>query len=171
MEGIIPATTADLPELVALINRAYRGEDSRRGWCSEADLIQGNMRTDLAEVTEHYQRPNARFLKYTDAAGVIQASVFLEVRGRELYLGMLSVNPDLQARGIGRQLVQAGETLAREAGCQSVVMQVLSARQELLAWYQRQGYQLTGESRPFTVDPQFGIARIPLEFVFLSKLV
>ena len=36
-----PATPADVPALVALVNSAYRGESSRAGWTTEADLLDG----------------------------------------------------------------------------------------------------------------------------------
>ena len=39
------AIQADIPSIVALLNSAYRGESSMKGWTTEAHLIGGNVRT------------------------------------------------------------------------------------------------------------------------------
>ena len=106
------ATIEDIPALVSLINSAYRGEASKKGWTTEADLLEGELRTDISTLIEIMSRPDAVILKYTTAEKVITGSVFLEKQERGLYLGMLSVSPLQQASGIGKQLMLAAEPVS-----------------------------------------------------------
>ena len=88
----------------------------------------------------------------------------------KLYLGMLTVSPTLQNGGIGKQMMKASEQFAKEHDCSCVYMQVIKGRDELIAWYERQGYNDTGERKPFPHgDPRFGIPKKKLEFIILEK--
>jgi GNAT superfamily N-acetyltransferase len=82
---------------------------------------------------------------------------------------MLSVNPQIQANGIGKQLLQAAELHALQVNCIRIMMTVISLRTELISWYQRNGYVDTGVRKPFPNDPRFGTPVQPLEFVVLEK--
>ena len=164
------ANKTDIPGIVTLVNSAYRGDEAKKGWTHEADLIEGSLRTDEAALTESIVNPNAVILKYTDA-GKITGCVYLEKQGRKLYLGMLSVSPGLQSRGIGKKLLKAADDHAKYLGCTIIEMTVISARPELIAWYQRHGYQTTNETRPFHDEEKFGIPRQPIEFVVMQKQV
>jgi ribosomal protein S18 acetylase RimI-like enzyme len=165
---ISKATPEDIPALIALINSAYRGESSKKGWTTEANLIAGEIRTDDSDLRRLMENPQATFLKYSED-GKILGSVYLRKDEQGLYLGMLSVNPDYQANGIGKQLLQAAEAHAKEKNCVSIFMQVLSARTELIDWYVRHGYQFTGEKKGFDVDNRYGTPTQKLEFIFLQK--
>lgn len=168
---IKPAVVQDIPALVQLVNSAYRGETSRQGWTSEADLLDG-IRTSENQLREMMQHPQAVILKYTDEQEQIIGCVFLEKRAHQMYLGMLTVQPALQARGIGKQLMIAAEALAKARGCSSIIMSVISDRRELISWYERRGYRLTGERLPFPMDdPNFGIPKKHLEFVMMEKML
>ena len=167
---IEPATAADVPALNKLVNSAYRGESSRKGWATEADLIDGT-RIDEAAMLDLINEKNTTVLKYTEE-GVILGCVELRKENNNLYLGMLSVQPDLQAKGIGKKLMFAGEDFARAQGCKKVSMTVVSVRDKLIAWYLRHGYTLTGERKPFKMpDERWGIPKQPLEFVVLEKVL
>ncbi|RYD95998.1 MAG: GNAT family N-acetyltransferase [Sphingobacteriales bacterium] len=167
--GISPATEADIPALLALLNRAYRGTEARSGWTHEADLIEGTQRTDAAELEHKLHTPGAVLLKYVPGSGSIEACVYLEKQDDQLYLGMLSVDPSLQGAGIGKKLLYAAEDVARAQGCTAIVMTVISIRAELLEWYQRHGYRATGAEEPFPDEPRFGKPRQPLFFKWLKK--
>ena len=127
------ATLEDVPVLVALINSAYRGEISKKGWTTEADLLKGERRTDIPTLTDLINRPQAIFLKYTKDDGLITGCVFLEKQERGLYLGMLSVSPEQQDGGVGKQLMKAAERYALEMKCPCIFMNVISVRQELIS--------------------------------------
>ncbi len=162
------AAINDIPELVSLINSAYRGDASKKGWTTEADLL-GGVRTDEEMLTDMMQKKGSVILKYSDAANTIVGCVYLQQRDAKLYLGMLTVSPDIQSRGIGKQLLAAATEYALQQHCGAIFMTVISLRIELIAWYERHGYKKTGEMRPFPSDTKFGVARQPLEFAVLEK--
>ena len=166
---ISPAVTYDIPELVKLINSAYRGDASKKGWTTEADLLEGELRTDIPTLTDLLSNPDAVMLKYKADKGSIAGCVFLEKMERGLYLGMLTVSPLQQANGIGKQLLSAAEGYAKEKSCGCIFMNVISLRQELIAWYERHGYYKTGETKPLPADNRFGTPTRPLEFVIMEK--
>jgi GNAT superfamily N-acetyltransferase len=180
-----PAVAADAEALAALVNSAYRGDSSRAGWTTEADLL-GGQRTDPAALREFIlagETAGDRVLLVHDGAGTLgtpgvepgtgpDACVQLERRGGEAYLGMLTVRPTRQAGGLGRRLLTAAEGWAKARwGCGAVVMTVIPQRVELIAWYARRGYRATGETEPFPYgDTRFGEPRRPdLGFVVLRK--
>lgn len=165
-----PATLADLPDLTTLINSAYRGYSSRKGWTTEADLL-GGIRTSEESLAETLAKPDAILLLHRDeATDTLIGCVYLETKGDLMYLGMLTVSPEIQARGIGKKLMQQAEEYARSLGCQAVEMTVISQRAELIAWYERRGYALTGETRPFPMDdPRFGLPKTALAFAVMRK--
>ena len=168
MNSIAPAEINDAAELVALINSAYRGESSKKGWTTEADLLDGEIRTDIASITALLENSDATILKYTSTEGKITGSVYLEKQEKGLYLGMLSVSPLEQALGIGKHLMQEAEAYAKQNDCSLIFMKVISVRHELIAWYEKQGYHKTDEVQPFT-DTKFGTPKQPNEFIVLEK--
>jgi predicted N-acetyltransferase YhbS len=167
---IRPATPADIPALHMLVESAFRGDSARRGWTHEADLL-GGQRTDPAALAEAIGDPDRTILiAFDDDAMVGCVEVKRAGTGRSM-LGLLSVRPDRQASGLGRRLVAAAEERAREHHDAAwMEMTVIAARGELMAWYERQGYARTGETRPFPMDdPRFGLPRVPLSFVVLER--
>jgi len=166
-----PATEADAPAVLALVERAYRGDASRAGWTTEADLLDGQ-RTDLDDVLAALRDPEGRVLLLVEGPRVL-ASVRLSRAGDDaVLLGMFAVEPGLQGSGVGRELLAAAEkTMHRELGATRGRMTVLVQRTELLAWYGRRGWVATGGREPFPYgNPRFGLPRRDdLEFVVLEK--
>jgi ribosomal protein S18 acetylase RimI-like enzyme len=170
---IIPATARDLGDIATLVNSAYRGESSRRGWTTEADFLDGQ-RTDPATLAADLEAdPDALLLTLRDIAdGPLLGSVWLEPAEEGVwYLGMLTVRPDLQARQLGRTLLAEAEAHAARRGARRIRMSVVSVRDTLIAWYERRGYRATGETRPFPYDDQrFGEPqRDDLAFIVMEK--
>lgn len=159
---------SDLTELVSLVNSAYRGDSSRKGWTTEAELLEG-VRTDYKSLLTQINEPGQTILKAVDHLGKIIACVSLQEKSEKMYLGMLTVEPTIQARGIGKILLNAAEAFAIDRNIYCLEMTVISVRAELIAYYQRRGYQLTGEKRAFPTDPKFGIRKQELEFIVLEK--
>lgn len=156
------AQSADVGAIVQLVNSAYRGDTSRRGWTTEADLIDGT-RIDAAGVEELIASSDRAVLVVRAQTGLL-GCVQVDRHGSDgAYVGMLSIRPALQGSGIGRQLLTAAETFARtEYGAQWTEMTVISVREELIAWYERRGYHPTGETRPFPYnDMRFGVPKVP----------
>jgi ribosomal protein S18 acetylase RimI-like enzyme len=170
MPIITQATLADVPELNVLVNSAYRGEESKKGWTSEADLLDG-IRIDETMLKEYFGNEAITILKYTDNNGQITGCVYLEVKGPKLYLGMFSVSPVLQGKGVGRDLLEAAELLAKQSDCHTITMTVISTRTELISWYERRGYIFTGEIQPFHDHGRFGSPKQLIELIVMEKAV
>ncbi len=166
---IVLADEKDITSLVALMDSAYRGEKSKQGWTSEADLFIGNKRTDEPTVATLIKKPGSVFFKYLNEEGVLQGCVFLHIKGNRIYLGMFSVSPLAQGIGIGKKMLAAADDYARDHNCSSIYMTVISVREELIAWYERNGYEKTGKVLPFPVDERYGIPTQPLEMLVLEK--
>ncbi len=166
---IEPAMPEDIPALLILVNSAFRGESSKKGWTHEADLIIGEARTDEAMLLDMMLEPNAMMLKYRNEAGRIEGCVYLQVKETGLYLGMLTVEPELQNAGIGKKLLTAADAFARKRRCTRIYMSVISVRKDLIAWYERHGYTLTGETAPFAVEAKYGVPSQALEFAIMEK--
>lgn len=162
-------THVDVPVLVALINSVYRGDSSRLGWTTEADLLDGQ-RTDAEEVAALITAPDSIFLLGETEAGLL-GCMHLERDGDAAWLGMFSIRPGRQGQGLGRHFLAAAEVEVVSRWRSRVLrMSVISLRSELIRYYERRGFALTGETRPFPTDPRFGIPKVEhLEFAVLEK--
>lgn len=167
MAGIFQARIEDIADLVFLVNNAYRGENAKKGWTTEADLLDG-LRTNDETLTEVFNQPYSTILIYRQENKII-GCVNLQQQDKQFYMGMLTVDPEKQGFGIGKQLLAAAEQFALTKDCKAITMTVISVREELIKWYEDKGYLKTGETRPFPTDPKFGIPRQPLEFIVLKK--
>ena len=163
------ATHGDVVPVRDLLNTAYRGEESKKGWTTEADLIAGNVRADEKIIREAMTAPGSVVLKYINDAGLIIGCVNLQQHVTRVYLGMFSVSPQLQGAGIGKQLLKASEEYTKHLQCSSIYMSVISVRDELINWYKRHGYVDTDERKPFTEDGITGKHLQKLEFMILEK--
>ncbi|MFC4109881.1 GNAT family N-acetyltransferase [Micromonospora zhanjiangensis] len=164
------ADRADVEALVDLIESAYRGERSRAGWTTEADLLAGQ-RVDPAMVVAAVDRPDGAMLVAEDDTGIV-ACCQLERRADYAYFGMFAVSPRRQGAGLGRVLLAEAERYARrEWDAGEMRMTVIRQREDLIAWYERRGYSRTGEVSPFPYrDERFGVPLRPdLEFETLAR--
>jgi ribosomal protein S18 acetylase RimI-like enzyme len=165
-----PATAADVPVIHALVESAYRGESSRAGWSTEADLL-GGQRTDAAEILSCVEREcSVVLLLERDSELVACAHVAEEDRAG--YFGMFSVRPTLQGGGLGKTVLAEAERIVRdEWELSEMRMTVIEVRDELIAFYERRGYRRTGVKKPFPYgDERFGLPkRDDLRFEVLAK--
>jgi GNAT superfamily N-acetyltransferase len=165
------ATPDDIAAIVALVESAYRGDISRTGWTTEADMLEGQ-RTDPEGVDELIGKPGSCVL-LGERAGEMLACANIERRGEDIaYFGMFSVRPDQQGKGIGAAMLAEAERIARsDWNCREMQMTVISVRDDLIPWYERRGYRRTGRYSPFPYgDARFGIPkRDDLRFEYLVK--
>ena len=167
-----PATTADIPAIVSLVTSAYRGESSRAGWTTEADILDGN-RVDPELLRADIERPRSVVLLHEDGDGPL-ACAHVCVEDGAGYFGMFAVRPTQQGGGVGRAMLAAAERHARDAfGVPVMRMTVIDCRDELIDWYVRRGYRRTGIKKPFPYgDARFGDPRRPdLQFEVLEKRI
>ena len=166
------ATDAELEAASALVNSGFRGDSSRAGWTTEADYLEGQ-RTDADRLREQLAAtPGAVMLTLRDEDGTLLGSVWLEPRADEVwYLGMFTVRPDLQARGLGRTMLDESERFVIARGARRMRISVIQLRERLIAWYERRGFRATGESVPFPYgDERNGIPlRNDLQLLVFEK--
>ena len=168
---IRPAGTSDVAELVDLVNAAYREHDGQQGWTTEAALL-GGKRTDAEEILVALSSPTARILVGISETRIVASCRVEQHTRRDSEIGMFAVHPSFQGKGIGLELLEHGETLARvEFGAARILLYVIQQREELIAWYERHGYTPTGLNKPFPYgDERFGVPkRVDLMFMELAK--
>ncbi|WP_454262204.1 GNAT family N-acetyltransferase [Pseudoxanthomonas mexicana] len=165
-----PANHADIPALVALVTSAYRGDVSRQGWTTEADLLDGQ-RIDPDVLARDIGRARSRIL-VAERGGEMLACAHVAEEDGAGYFGMFSVRPDLQGGGVGKAMLAEAERIAREEWqLPTMRMTVIDIRDELIAFYGRRGYARTGIKKPFPYgDERYGIPkRKDLRFEILEK--
>lgn len=164
------ATVADVDALVALVTSAYRGDASRVGWTTEADLLDGT-RIDPDILRQDILRDRSLVL-LAERDGELIACAHISDDGDAGYFGMFSVSPTLQGGGVGKQLMGEAERIVlQQWGHALMRMTVIDVRAELIAFYERRGYRRTGVTKPFPYgDARFGIPlRDDLRFEILEK--
>jgi GNAT superfamily N-acetyltransferase len=165
-----PAGETDLEALTDLMNAAYGGTGEVAGWTHVKDFLVGDRTSVSALRAEIQASPHAQLLIVrSPGTGALRGSVWLEPRSATVwYLGSLTVAPREQNSGLGRRILEAAERRMAGAGAIKVVIDVLNVRGALLAWYERRGYSLTGQSHPFPYDDhRYGVPQRP-DLVFLE---
>lgn len=176
------ATLEDVNSLLSLLNQCYR-EDV--GWTNEAHLV-GGIRTTAQEVKAVINAPRHYLFVFPEVeadkeTGKILGCIAVDIKAEQntAYIGMFAVHPSLQGLGVGSEILQAVETFAGRhlkandtAHKTRLTMSILSQRPELLAYYQRRGYQLNGERLPFPEDGNNGEPKLGgIELLGLEKRV
>lgn len=160
------ATPADAPAVRALIESGYRGDSARKGWSHEADLLGGD-RTTPEEVAAMIAAPEKRVLLAEQDGALVGTVTITDLGGGLAYMGLLCIDPERQAGGLGRTLVREVEQLAAsEFGATRMELIVVDAREELIAWYERRGYSRTGGLRPFPLPMD-----VPFQMVVLERSI
>jgi ribosomal protein S18 acetylase RimI-like enzyme len=169
------ATLADTDALIALVESAYRGDASRAGWTTEADLLDGR-RTGADDIHDCVNRERSVILiaetAAADGAPQMLACAHIAEEEGAGYFGMFSVQPNLQGGGIGKRVIDEAERIVRdEWRLPAMRMTVIDVRDELIAFYERRGYVRTGKLKPFPYgDERFGLPkRDDLRFEVLEK--
>lgn len=154
-------TLEDIPTLCALMNLCYR---SNQGWTNEFGMVTGE-RIQAADLLAYSQRPDVHFFRLVQNAKIVACCAVIEHKSATDHyseFGSFAVHPSLQGQGLGKQLLAWGEEYAKNIlGSSKMIMQVLRPRNDLIAYYQRRGYQLTDEQSPFPTDANVGTPTDP----------
>ncbi len=162
------AQSNDLPKLSAFVNRAYRGDTARQGWTHEADLLDGT-RVEASLLAEELARGVSLVMAY-DSDELLGCYHFEMKEAYTAYVGMITVDPLKQGGGLGKKLLENAFARARSSGAQLIKLTVMSDRHELIAYYERRGFKLTGTE--FTFDPsdsRYGLPKRDLVLLEMSK--
>ena len=169
------AEIGDAETIAQLINSAYRGEESRKGWTTEADILDG-LRTTTTDVAKIIKRNDAFILLgllNNEIIATICCELQVNAGNNTAHFGMIAVTPKLQNKGYGKQIIAAAEALTRrELGAVGFTITVISIRHELIVFYEKLGYQRTGEFKDFPVNPEMWQPKVEgLNLQYLAKLV
>jgi len=165
----------DAAAVATLINTCFRGEASRAGWTTEADILDGK-RTTSGEIASVIRRRDA-FVLLGVLNDEVVAAVCCEqqmIAGKQTaHFGKVSVKPSLQNKGYGKDLIHAAEAMTkREWRVLGFHMSVISLRTELIAYYERLGYERTGELEAFPENPTLWQPKVEgLTLAYLVKLI
>jgi ribosomal protein S18 acetylase RimI-like enzyme len=162
------AILSDIPEMNKLVNHAYRGEEAKKGWTFESDLIEGDKRTSEKDLLLLFLKKESIFLVAKNEEEKLVGSVYLEAKNDNLYLGMLSVEPTLQGKGIGKLLVSNAIQYGQSLGLEKIQIQVIHRRQELILWYEKLGFITSEKILPFEVPLEFGKPKVALHFIEMN---
>ncbi len=169
------AELSEASNVAQLVNSAYRGESSRAGWTTEADLLEG-LRTTPKEITSIIQREDAFILIGVERDEIV-ASICCEWQAlaghNTAHFGMIAVKPKLQNKGYGKAMISAAEAMtARKWRVVGYHMAVISLRHELIAFYERLGYQRTGEFAAFPEKSDLWQPKVDgLNLQYMAKLI
>jgi ribosomal protein S18 acetylase RimI-like enzyme len=166
---IITAVSKQAGEINALVNSVYRGENAKKGWTTEADFIEG-IRITPEKIKEIIETDNNVIINALDSGKII-GCVHLEKKVNYTLLGMLSVDVNYQNKGIGKILINECERYTKEVyNCDEIRMKVIGRRKELIEYYERRDYYLTGEREEFgAAGDTFGETKEKLYFEILAK--
>lgn len=114
-------------------------------------------------------KPGVFMFKVVDTeSSQIIGCVQTEFKNDTVNVGMLCVQPNLQGRGIGKIIIDQVDAFAKNRGCKWSRIVVIGQRKELLEFYQRRGYKLTGEKIPWD-NEGVGNPLVPIELLLLKK--
>ncbi|OCL94367.1 GNAT family N-acetyltransferase [Arcobacter porcinus] len=136
------AKKENIKDMENIINIAYR-KISASGWTGESHLLSG-IRVNEAMLEEMLENENIRtFLAKKDDK--VLATIQVKKEDLNLVIGLFAVDTDMQSSGIGKKLLEFAENRAKDIfkDCKKFIMEVISSRTELIAYYNRRGYKNT----------------------------
>ena len=168
------AQSADITKLVDLINSAYRQQHGN-SWTSEAEIVTGQRinasQLEHALSQDHFQL----WIALQDEQ--IVACIGLTFNLYDVEIGTFCITPHFQNQGIGKQVLDFAENYVRQKirlehqHLNDFVMWVLSARTELIAYYERRGYVQTGSVDDYPLNADVGRPMIDLHLIEMRKAI
>lgn len=122
------ATTADAPEVAALVNAAY-GQ-----YVESIGMLPRPMTENYTEVMAE------RRVTLAESDGIIVGVIVLVDDDEGFLIDNVAVHPSHRCKGLGKALLDFGEVEARRAGFDSIYLFTHEKLAENLALYSRIGY-------------------------------
>jgi ribosomal protein S18 acetylase RimI-like enzyme len=174
------ANLLDVEKIVHFVNRAYRGEEAKKGWTTEAYYLEGTRASNAMIVELLIEQPGLIILGFDSKSSEpldqtatenleLRGLVYIKPSDATCYLGMLTVDPDFQDKGYGKLLMAKAEAVAKEIGSKKMEMKVITIRESLIQWYQRQGYKKTGRYAGFPAGEDYGQPKEDLSMEYLER--
>jgi ribosomal protein S18 acetylase RimI-like enzyme len=122
--------------------RAYEYGDEKSVlslWHKSGLIVPQN---DPLKDVQRKLKVNPEWFLVGELAGEIIATCMAGYDGHRGWIYYLMVDPDLQGRGYGRQIMQRAEELLKEAGCPKINLQIRTSNKKALSFYKSIGYDL-----------------------------
>jgi ribosomal protein S18 acetylase RimI-like enzyme len=130
------ANSEQSQEIANLVNQAYRGEI---GWTKEGHLVSGD-RVSSKQIEDIILNKNSYLLITRDDVNIISC-ICIEEKDNNAYFGLFAVKPNIQSKGIGKQVLKLAEKYTKDIlELDKIKMVVISQREELVSYYERRGY-------------------------------
>ncbi|OJU70191.1 MAG: GNAT family N-acetyltransferase [Acinetobacter sp. 39-4] len=165
------ANIDDVAQLVELINLAYRAQ-SDRSWTTEKAFVDGTRITN-EQLSEDLNRSNFKLFVGENEQGLLVACIGLSLDHNSVEIGTFAIDSSVQNLGYGKQMLNYVEAYVAQ-NCSKVrhlIMYVLDVRIELMAYYQRRGYQITGRTEPYPVGASVGQPLVPIQLIEMEKAI
>lgn len=163
-----PATEDDVEALVALVNSVYRGEHSKQGWTTEANILEGK-RVDTAWVRDVIESSHSTLI-VARRHGAVIGCLQIDIEAPVAHLGLFAVDVVSQTLGIGKRLLQEAEVYAKSNNISTLQLEIIDKRADIILYYERRGFQATGESLDFPVRDDLWRSKVgPLQLLVYRK--
>ena len=169
--NIRTAKVDDIEQLVKLINLAYRAQ-SDRSWTTEKSFVEGK-RISAEQLSRDLNQSNFELLVGENQQGSLVGCIGLTFDKSSVEIGTFAIDPTIQNLGYGREMLNYVETCITQnySNVRRLIMYVLDVRTELMAYYQRRGYQITGRTESYPVDADVGQPLVPIQLIEMEKVI
>lgn len=169
--NIRTAKNDDVAQLVELINLAYRAQ-SERSWTTEKAFVDGTRITN-EQLSEDLSRSNFKLFVGENEQGLLVACIGLSLDHNSVEIGTFAIDSSVQNLGFGKEILAYAEQyiVQNHPSVSYFLMYVLDVRSELIAYYQRRGYQITGHTEPYPVNANVGQPLVPIQLIEMKKTI
>lgn len=161
----------DVAQLVELINLAYRAQ-SERSWTTEKAFVDGTRITN-EQLNGDLSRSNFKLFVGENEQGLLVACIGLSLDHNSVEIGTFAIDSSVQNSGFGKEILAYAEQyiVQNHPSVSYFLMYVLDVRSELIAYYQRRGYQITGHTEPYPVNANVGQPLVPIQLIEMKKKI
>lgn len=165
------ARIEDIDRLVEVINAAYRNQFGR-SWTTEKVFVDG-VRITKEQLSRDLNQSNFELLVGENEQGSLVGCIGLNFDSSSVEIGTFAIDPTIQNLGYGREMLNYVETCITQnySSVRRLIMYVLDVRSELMAYYQRRGYQITGRTEPYPIDADVGQPLVPIKLIEMEKAI